>query len=119
MSDSKLPLRILAQDGPFSGTIDDLFPAIQSSYIDKRHEMPCPIQKTEDIADDHEVNEWVLNHLPFGSNEQRLAFMASLVSDQQKKKSHEGRVKWRLVHKKIKEQKAQTSLKSVKEITKS
>lgn len=45
---------------------------------------PCPVSQTVDIADDFEVNQWVLNHLPFKTVEQRIEFVKTLMADQRK-----------------------------------
>jgi hypothetical protein len=52
---------------------------IPSGYVDSlaegKHKDACP---TDAIG----MNEWVLNHLPFGSEEQKKKFLDSLMKDQ-------------------------------------
>lgn len=50
---------------------------------------PCPSLTAEDISMDHDINEWVLNHLPFRSEEQREAFVKKLILDQKVKERKE------------------------------
>lgn len=46
---------------------------------------PCPPWIPGDSKSETSVNEWVLNHLPFRSEEQRDAFHQQLVKDQRMK----------------------------------
>lgn len=45
---------------------------------------PCPTQSTDKIEDDYEVNNWVLNHLPFKTYEQKVEFVKVILADQRK-----------------------------------
>jgi hypothetical protein len=49
-------------------------------YLD----VPCPKQTHDDISQDYEVNNWVLNHLPFRDEAQRESFAKNLLLDQMK-----------------------------------
>lgn len=56
-------------------------------------DVPCPPLTTDDISTDHAINEWVLNHLPFRSEEQREAFAKKLMLDQKVKEKKEKELK--------------------------
>lgn len=45
---------------------------------------PCPPQSCENVADDYDVNNWVLNHLPFKTYEQKQEFVKQLLADQRR-----------------------------------
>jgi hypothetical protein len=47
-------------------------------------DVPCPKQTADDISQDYEVNNWVLNHLPFRDETQRENFAKTLMLDQLK-----------------------------------
>ena len=49
-----------------------------------KHADPCP-------TDTHGLNEWVLNHLPFGSEEQKKKFLDDLIKDQKIEESRRKR----------------------------
>lgn len=54
---------------------------------------PCPEQTAKSLPDDYEVNNWVLNHLPFRSEEQRADFTKKLLLDQTVKEKKEKKQK--------------------------
>lgn len=56
----------------------------------------CPEQTADDISKDYEVNNWVLNHLPFRDETQRENFAKTLVLDQLKKEKEKKRQKSQL-----------------------
>lgn len=68
---------------------------------------PCPDHGSDIIAENHEVNEWVLNHLPL-SSEQKKTLIDMLKVDQlksEKKAKHE-KIKSRL---KVSKERARTA----------
>lgn len=77
---------------------------------------PCPKQTAEDISMDHAINEWVLNHLPFRSEEQREDFVKKLIKDQKVKEKIEK--KGKAAKEKIKKSKTLGGRVGVKEMTK-
>lgn len=48
-------------------------------------DVPCPDQTADDISKDYEINNWVLNHLPFKDEAQRENFAKTLLLDELKK----------------------------------
>lgn len=64
---------------------------------------PCPDHEGGIIAENHEVNEWLLNHLPL-SSEQKKTLIEMLIKDQkiaEKKEKHE-KLKQKMTIKKAK-----------------
>lgn len=88
--------------------MDDLFPFIKTSYIDRRHEAPPP-------ASGPEQEEWAFNHLPL-TEKQKEAFLADMIKEQlvkeKKSKAEKSRVRVK------REDITSTCRKSVKEWTK-
>jgi hypothetical protein len=119
MTETKIPIEFHDAKKLEGSTIDDLVPSIQSSYVSRRHEAPCPRQTTEKIEECPEVNEWILNHLPL-KEEQKQWLMNKLILDQQKKHKAEKLKKWKLTstNKKSSENK-QSKKVDVKSFTKS
>jgi hypothetical protein len=52
-------------------------------------DIPCPTSSCDDISQDYEVNNWVLNHLPLKSYEQKEEFAKLLLADQRKQEIKE------------------------------
>lgn len=61
-----------------------LIPSMQGKSGSTPHDAPCPPPSTDDIANDHAINEWALNHLPL-SEEQKKWMIQALMIDQAKK----------------------------------
>lgn len=109
----------LDKESDYKGkVITDFIPLKYSGYafsdrIDA-HSDPCP-------GDSQGMDEWVLNHLPFGTEEQKKKFLDTLIKDQlvaDSKKKRDKTIK--KLHKESKESSSAPSLirSSVKEQTK-
>jgi len=48
------------------------------------HDVPVPIQSSLEIADDHKINEWVLNHLPL-TEDQKRGLLLSVIREKKSK----------------------------------
>jgi len=83
-----------------------------------KHDQHCPPSFASDIASDHDVNEWVLNHLPL-TEEQKEKLIQDMVMDHLKKQQSEkqSKVKIRKQFRREREPKSSTRL-SVKETSK-
>lgn len=65
-------------DSPFTTAVGSTCPALDTK---NEFDKPCPGNITGDALKDHPVHEWVLNHLPWESEEQKAKFISLIVAD--------------------------------------
>jgi hypothetical protein len=98
------------QDNFEGKIITDIIPGTWTTGLGEgKHAEPCP-------TDTHGMDEWVLNHLPFGTEEQRKKFLDDLITDQKREKRLD---KWKKAKKlTLKRTSSEPKRESVKEMTK-
>lgn len=57
----------------------------QRTIQSKTHDVPIPQQTAERIEDDHEIQQWVFNHLPL-SEEQKSIMLRSMLLEKRAEK---------------------------------